>query len=278
MKSLTLPAPAKLNLSLRLLGKREDGFHAIDTLMVKLPGLADTLTITEGESFSFECHAPGVPTDDTNLVVKAARAFEAALASSLKVKITLEKNIPHGAGLAGGSSDAASTLRGLNDWHGSPLDLEKLSKIAATLGSDIPFFLYPGAARCTGRGEIIQQVDSPPPFPVILLKPSFGVSTPEAYKHWKDSAELPKIRYGAQQVEGITLVNDLERPVFQKHRFLAELKQWLLSRREVRAALMSGSGSTVFAILHSAADADAVIQAALDRMDSTLWSWKSQNS
>jgi len=277
MKSLTLSAPAKLNLSLRLLGKREDGFHAIDTLMVKLPGLADTLTITEADSFSFECHAPGVPTDETNLVVKAARAFEAALGSPLKVKIALEKKIPHGAGLAGGSSDAATTLLGLNDWHGSPLDLEKLSEIAAMLGSDIPFFLYPGAARCTGRGEIIQQVDSPPPFPVILLKPTFGVSTPDAYKRWKDSAELPKIRYDAQQVDGITLVNDLERPVFQKHRFLAELKQWLLSRREVRAALMSGSGSTVFAILHSVEDADAVIQAALDRMDPTLWSWKSQN-
>jgi len=278
MKSLTLSAPAKLNLSLRLLGKREDGFHDIDTLMVKLPGLADTLTFTEAESFAFECHAPGVPTDDTNLVVKAARAFESALGQPLEVRIALEKHIPHGAGLAGGSSDAATTLLGLNEWHGSPLDLEKLAEIAATLGSDIPFFLHPGAARCTGRGEIIQEVDSPPPFPVILLKPSFGVSTPEAYKHWKDSAELPKIRYSAQQIEGITLVNDLERPVFQKHRFLAELKQWLLSRREVRAALMSGSGSTLFAILHSAADADVVIQAALDRMDPTLWSWKSTDS
>ncbi|MFT3990236.1 MAG: 4-(cytidine 5'-diphospho)-2-C-methyl-D-erythritol kinase [Luteolibacter sp.] len=273
MRSLTLFPPAKLNLSLKVLGKRTDGFHAIDTLMVKLPDLTDILTFQPAPDFQFTCSSPGVPTDETNLVVKAARLFETALGTPLEIRISLEKRIPHGAGLAGGSSDAASTLLGLNHWHDSPFSIEQLAGMAAKIGSDIPFFLYPGAARCTGRGEIITPVESPPSFPVLLLKPGFGVSTPDAYKHWKDSAEIPGISYAPQEIDGLILENDLERPVFEKHRFLPELKQWLLARPKVRAALMSGSGSTVFAILHDKKDAEKVVNDAKDQLDPTLWHW-----
>lgn len=273
MKTLILHAPAKLNLSLRVLGKRDDGFHEIDTLMVKLPGLADELEFRDADDFSFNCDDPSVPGDEGNLVVKAARAFEAVAGISCKCSISLKKVIPHGAGLGGGSSDAAMTLLGLNRLHDHPLGVTRLHDLATSLGSDIPFFLTTGAARCTGRGEKIEPVPSPPVMPILLLKPSFGAETPDVYKRWKHSFQIPTIRYAPQEVQGISLVNDLERPVFEKHRFLAELKQWLLDRRETAAALMSGSGSTVFAVLRDGADAHSVATAARAELDPTLWHW-----
>jgi 4-diphosphocytidyl-2-C-methyl-D-erythritol kinase len=273
MSPLTLQAPAKLNLSLRVLSRREDGFHEIDTLMVKLPGLADEIQFTEADEFSFHCDDPSVPGDEGNLVVKAVRAYDTAAGTSSKFAVSLQKVIPHGAGLGGGSSDAAATLLGLNRLHGFPLGVETLTELAGNLGSDIPFFLSTGAARCTGRGEKITPASSPPPLPVLLLKPDFGVATPDAYRRWSQSRELPGIHYAAQDITGISLVNDLERPVFEKHRFLAELKQWLLERHETAASLMSGSGSTVFAVLKEGADPTALAKAARHEMDPGLWHW-----
>lgn len=273
MNTFTLQAPAKLNLSLRVLGKRDDGFHEIDTLMVKLPGLADELEFHPGEEFSFQCDDPSVPGDDKNLVVKAARAYEAAAGLACRCSISLKKIIPHGAGLGGGSSDAATTLLGLNRLHDHLLGVEALHDLAASLGSDIPFFLTTEAARCTGRGEKIQPVPCPPALSILLLKPSFSSETPDAYGRWKQSLEIPGVRYVAQEVQGISLVNDLERPVFEKHRFLAELKQWLLARRETAAAMMSGSGSSIFAVLHEGTDATALAAAAKAELDPGLWYW-----
>jgi 4-diphosphocytidyl-2-C-methyl-D-erythritol kinase len=273
MSTLTLQAPAKLNLSLRVLRKRDDGFHEIDTLMVKLPGLADALEFQESGAFSFHCDDPALPADETNLVVKAVRAYETAAGISCKFAITLKKSIPHGAGLAGGSSDAAATLLGLDQLHDGKLGAVRLHGLAAALGSDIPFFLSSGAARCTGRGEVIEAVPSPATLRVLLLKPPFGVPTPDAYGRWIDSKELPGVRYSAQNIEGLPLVNDLERPVFEKHRFLAELKQWLLARDECAAALLAGSGSTMFAVLHDGTDAEALAKAARHELDPGLWHW-----
>jgi 4-diphosphocytidyl-2-C-methyl-D-erythritol kinase len=109
--------------------------------------------------------------------------------------------------------------------------------------------------------------------PLLLLKPAFGVATPDAYGRWRESRELPGINYGAQVVDGLELVNDLERPVFEKHLFLAEMKAWLAGRAEVRAALMSGSGSTLFAVLREAEAAGEVAEAARRELDPTLWTW-----
>jgi 4-diphosphocytidyl-2-C-methyl-D-erythritol kinase len=273
MNSLTLKAPAKLNLSLRVLGKRDDGFHEIDTLMVKLPGLADQLEFHEAPEFSFECDDPSVPSDEGNLVVKAMRAYESAAGIDCQYAISLKKSIPHGAGLGGGSSDAATTLLGLNRLHDFKLGVEALHDLAASLGSDIPFFLTEGASRCTGRGEKTEQIPSPPSLRILLLKPSFAVPTPDAYRRWQISREIPGISYAPQPLDGICLVNDLERPVFEKHRFLAELKQWLLERRETTAAMMSGSGSTVLAVLREEADSEALARAARHELDPGLWSW-----
>ena len=266
-------SPAKINLSLRILGKRADGFHEIDTLMVKLPGLADEITITTAEKFSFTCSDATLPTDSGNLIVKAAEALSEKSGEPLHFHIHLEKHIPHGAGLGGGSSNAATTLLALNAQLTEPLPPETLHAIAAALGSDVPFFLYSGAAHCTGRGEIITAAANPPSLPVILFKPNFPVPTPDAYRNCLDAEPLPGIRYNEQHCGDLTLINDLEKPVFAKHRYLAELKDWLLHRRDTNAALMSGSGSTVFAILRPNADPKRLIASAHKYFDANLWTW-----
>jgi 4-diphosphocytidyl-2-C-methyl-D-erythritol kinase len=185
----------------------------------------------------------------------------------------LKKSIPHGAGLGGGSSDAAATLLALDQLHGGKTGGGRLMEIGSAIGSDVPFFLGSGAARCTGRGERIEVVSQPPALRVLLLKPAFAVETPDAYRRWQDSSELPGIRYQPQSVDALEMINELERPVFAKHRFLAEIKQWLLERDECAAALLAGSGSTVFAVLREAADAAGLAKAARDELDPTLWSW-----
>jgi 4-diphosphocytidyl-2-C-methyl-D-erythritol kinase len=276
MSALTVEAPAKLNLTLRVLRKRQDGFHEIDSWMVRLPGLHDTLTFAASEADAFTCSDSSVPSDDSNLVIKALAAYRAASGFAQPLAIHLEKRVPHGAGLGGGSSDAAATLAALDRLHDQPLGTERLMEIAATFGSDIPFFLGPPSARSTGRGEIIGASEPPPPLPVLLLKPSFGVATPDAYRNCMGAKELDGVRYDAQLFPWGKLVNDLERPVFWKHLFLAEVKSWLLAREEVAGALMSGSGSTMFAVLHDLATADAVIAAARAELDPTLWAWSGE--
>ena len=273
MSTLTLQAPAKLNLSLRELGRRDDGFHEIDTLMVRLPGLADALEFEESTAFSFHCDDPLLPADDGNLVVRAVRAYEAAVGADCGFTVTLRKKIPHGAGLGGGSSDAAATLIGLDRLHDGRLGVKRLGELAAAIGSDVPFFLSESAARCRGRGEKIEAVPSPVSRRVLLLKPAFGVATPDAYRRWQKSRELPGVLYAVQTIGDMELCNDLESPVFEKHRFLAELKQWLLARDECAAALLAGSGSTVFAILHEGMDGDALAKCARDELDPGLWHW-----
>jgi 4-diphosphocytidyl-2-C-methyl-D-erythritol kinase len=270
---LVIEAPAKLNLSLRVLRKREDGFHELDSLMVRVPGLFDRLTFARSAGDDFTCDDPGVPADASNLVLRAVAAYRAVSGFSGKFAIYLEKSIPHGAGLGGGSSDAAAALKALDHFNEEPLGTAALMEIAATLGSDVPFFLGSATARATGRGEILEPAANPPVLPVLLLKPSFGVATPDAYGRWSDSRELPGIRYSPQVFPWGELVNDLERPVFWKHLFLAEMKAWLLARPEVSGALMSGSGSTMIAILRSPGEAAALAETARRELDPTLWAW-----
>ena len=217
MNSFTLQAPAKLNLSLRILGKRDDGFHEIDTLMVKIQSLTDEIEFQEAKKFSFVCDDFSVPSDERNLVVKAVRAYENAAKVECKWAISLKKRIPHGAGLGGGSSDAAATLLGMNRIYDSKLSEESLGTLGASLGSDVSFFLMDGPARCVGRGEKILPAPPISPLRVLLLKPCFEVATPDAYQRWESSLEIPGISYAPQNFAGINLINDLERPVFGKH-------------------------------------------------------------
>ena len=270
---MQLRAPAKINLSFRILGRRADGFHEVETLMAPL-SLHDALTIERGGDagqIEFVCDDATLPLGDDNLVVRAARLFCEATEQRAGLRIELRKSIPHGAGLGGGSSDAASVLLALNRLLEANLPNEKLAAIAAQIGSDVPFFIYESAAFCRGRGEIVTPAALPEPIPLLLLKPAFSVPTPWAYSRWRESTELPRIDYAQQTFRGVEFVNDLERPVFEKYVFLARLKMWLLAQPEVGAALLSGSGSTVLAALGESRSADTLASRAKSELDPELW-------
>jgi 4-diphosphocytidyl-2-C-methyl-D-erythritol kinase len=270
---MQLFAPAKINLSLKVLRRREDGFHEIETLMAPI-SLCDELTIKPNDSGTgiiFSSDDPTLPSGEENLIVRAARRFFTEIRQEPRLRIALRKKIPHGAGLGGGSSDAASTLLGLNQLQDAPLSSARLTSLAAEIGSDVPFFLGPGPARCRGRGEIVEPVEGLPKLSLLLLKPEFGVSTGWAYQQWRDSGELPGVDYAAQKIGGLVLQNDLERPVFEKHLFLARMKGWLREQPEVAGALLSGSGSTMFAVLRDGAMTEGLASRARRELDPELW-------
>src|SRR5213079_2597332 len=266
-------APAKINLSLKILGRRNDGFHELDTLIAPI-SLYDEIRIDKGrpgKRIEFRCDDPSIPQGDDNLAVHAAKAFFDTTKIEPAVSIDLKKRIPHGAGLGGGSSDAASTLLALDKLFETNLPREALAKIAETIGSDVPFFIFESAAICRGRGELVTPLRLKDKLALLLLKPQFGVSTAWAYTHWQDSLEIPGVSYAAQEFAGQTLLNDLERPVFEKFIFVAQLKMWLLEQPEVGAALMSGSGSTIFATLRENAEANVIAKRAKAELDPELW-------
>ncbi len=269
---MKIEVPAKLNLSLRIKGRREDGFHELETLMVPVPDLHDVLVVEEAEEFSFGCDEEGVPTDESNLVVKAVRLYERETGERCSYAVRLEKHIPHGAGLGGGSSDAAAMLMVLHALSETKLPMKRLMGLAGELGSDVPFFMMGRACWCRGRGELIEpgEVEE---MDVLLAKPGFGVTTPDAYGRWAGSRELPGVRYEVQRCGNVELVNDLERPVFEKFLYLAELKMWFLKQPEVEGALMSGSGSTAFGVLREGAAAEAVEERLRAEMGQDLWVW-----
>ncbi|PYJ28335.1 MAG: 4-(cytidine 5'-diphospho)-2-C-methyl-D-erythritol kinase [Verrucomicrobia bacterium] len=233
-------APAKINLSLKILSRRSDGFHEVETFIAPI-SLCDEIEIGTSDSKEIELHCddPSVPTGNDNLIVRAAKSFFAATKLKPAVSIDLKKKIPHGAGLGGGSSDAASTLLALDGLFDTKLPREALAKIAETIGSDVPFFIFQSPALCKGRGELITSLKVKQKLSILLLKPAFGVSTAWAYSHWQHSREIPAVRYQAQEFAGQIFVNDLERPAFEKFAFLAQLKMWLLKQAEVDVALMS---------------------------------------
>lgn len=256
----TYTAPAKINLSLRVQSKlREDGYHNVDILMASID-LYDQLDFHNSRTTTLLCDTPGVPTDESNLVIKAVREFEKSYGRKAKQRITLTKNIPHGAGLGGGSADAAITLKAINDILGTNYDMDELGTMAANLGSDVNFFLNPVISRCTGRGEIVKPVPELANWssPIVLIKPQFGVSTPTAYKALTCSKRFKSVNYGAQKADGITFINELERPVFAKFPILGIMKMWLLQQEGVRVALMSGSGSSLFALTETPEQAQAI--------------------
>jgi 4-diphosphocytidyl-2-C-methyl-D-erythritol kinase len=275
MHSITLAAHAKTNLSLRVLGKRDDGFHEVRTRMTPL-SLADSLVIETrpgGQGFQFVMEgADWTPkTGEENLVEKAARLFGEFTGRPVDARVVLHKRIPSGAGLGGGSSDAAATLRGLDHLLGTGLGDSALLGLAAAIGSDVPFFIHGKLCECSGRGECITPVDDDWELPVVLLKPAFGVSTPEAYGRWKDAGEIPGVLYAPQLCPWGEMVNDLERPVFAKYPVLARMKMWLLEQPETHAALMSGSGSTMLAILSTQHGGQVLAARAKEEFGPTLW-------
>jgi 4-diphosphocytidyl-2-C-methyl-D-erythritol kinase len=264
-------APAKINLSLRILRRREDGFHELTTRMCPIV-LADEVSVEPADALELSCSDAEIPLGEENLAVKALRAFEKATGIEAKVRIHLEKHVPSGAGLGGGSSDAATVLMALDELYGTNLGKEKLAEMGGVFGSDVAFFVY----GCSGRGEIVTPVEGEYGLsgaPVLLLKPPFGISTPWAYQHWMDSTEYPDFDYSAQKAGGGEMINDLERPVFEKYPLLGRMKMWLHEQEGVRAAMMSGSGSTMFAVGEDGVDLEKIVKGARAAFGDSLWSW-----
>jgi len=241
-------APAKINLYLHILGRRPDGFHELETLMVPI-SLGDTLGIELlPKGIEFTCSDPALSDAHDNLATRAARLFLEEFKLGTGVRIHLEKAVPVGAGLGGGSSDAAAVLLALRQLTGIDCPDARLAELAARLGSDIPFFIYGRPAICRGRGEIIEPVTLKERYQGLLAHPGFGVSTPWAYKTY---AQNPRLGDAGRAFPGVTLRNDLEPPAFGKYPWLPTVKQWFREQPEVLDALMSGSGSSVFALTGS---------------------------
>ena len=285
METIEKTSPCKVNLLLNILGKRPDGFHELETVMYPLR-LSDRLTLSRnGEGIHLTCTEPSLPTDSGNLAFRAAAAFLAAIHSHEGVRLRLEKRIPLAAGLGGGSANAATALLALNELFGTPLGPGELQTLAATLGSDVPFFLQSGPALASGRGERIQPLAF---FPALrgacflLVHPGFGISTAWAYQQLPRFPEALQGRPGraaelVRQLEagnlaalGSSLYNSLEAPALCKYPLL-ELFQQFFRQQGALATLMSGSGSTTFALVESAGAAEDLAQKFKTRFGETYW-------
>ena len=278
-------SPCKVNLLLNILGKRPDGYHELETVMQPVR-FCDRLTFERrGISVELSCSDASLPVDSHNLVYRAAAAFLAAVRTSEGVRIHLEKRIPLAAGLGGGSGNAATTLLALNELFAKPLADVELDRIAAGLGSDIPFFLQDGPALATGRGEKIRPLRSFAALrnrAFLLIHPGFGISTPWAYQQL---ARFPGALNGqagrAEQLvsrletedlrsAGTDFYNSLEAPALEKYPILAIYQEFLRAEGAL-AALMSGSGSTTFAIAENVAAAETIREKFKSKFGATAW-------
>jgi 4-diphosphocytidyl-2-C-methyl-D-erythritol kinase len=276
-RAVSVRAHAKINLDLRVLGLRPDGYHELRTVFQALT-LHDTLECVGREGpFALECDAAGVPLDRTNLIWRAADALWRALrrpGPARDAVVRLRKRIPLQAGLGGGSADAAAALVGLAHVWGVPLRPAQLTDLGATLGADVPFFLSGGTALGLGRGDEVYPLADLPRHWIVLLVPGFGVSTSDAYGWYAADRALggvPAVREpqyvpGPWPSRAAQMINDLEAPIARRHPEIEQMKI-ALRRSGALAAAMSGSGSTVFGLFQKRQDATA----AVDRLSGAGW-------
>ncbi len=283
--TLEKDSPCKVNLLLNILGKRPDGFHELETVMYPIQFCDQLVFSRGGQGIELTCSDASLPTDARNLVHRAAASFLQAAGISEGLRIHLEKKIPLAAGLGGGSGNAATTLLGLNELFGHPLAEEKLPALAAALGSDIPFFLQTKPALATGRGEKITSYDN---FPAmrgaffLLIHPGFGISTPWAYQNLARFPEalngrpgrarelIQSLQTGDLAAAGREFYNSLEAPALEKYPLLVLFQEFLRANGAV-AALMSGSGSTTFALVENRAAADRLAESIKHKFGTTSW-------
>jgi 4-diphosphocytidyl-2-C-methyl-D-erythritol kinase len=278
-------SPCKVNLLLNILGKRPDGFHELETVMHPV-AIFDELQFTRGGGgIRLTCSDPALPTDSRNLVYRAAAAFLHSAKIQEGVRLHLEKRLPLAAGLGGGSANAAITLLGLNELFDSPLSSADLKSLATSIGSDVPFFLQARPALATGRGENITPLDFFPALRTaafLLIHPGFGIATAWAYQQL---ARFPATLNGqpgrAQKLIGLLQVTDLnqaavefynslEAPALEKYPLLALVQEFLRSEG-ASATLMSGSGSTTFAVAQNVATAEALAEKVRSRFGERTW-------
>ncbi|MEP6944484.1 MAG: 4-(cytidine 5'-diphospho)-2-C-methyl-D-erythritol kinase [Acidobacteriota bacterium] len=267
----SLPSFAKVNLHLRIAGKRADGFHEICTVFQAI-SLRDTLTFREADSLQMTCSDASIPVDSDNIIMRAAQLLEELVGNGRGADIHLQKRIPSPGGLGGGSSNAAAALIGLTRLWEVELPAAEMHAIAAALGSDVPFFLTGGTAMGTGRGEIIEPIDDKTGPYMLVVTPAIDVSTAKAYP----SLHAPNLTFDdpdlilrvcrddarSLDLHLSVLINDFEHSVFEAFPEIGEVKQELLKLGAVNA-LLSGSGASVFAVF----DKEETRQAAIKALD-----------
>jgi len=270
LPTVIVRAHAKINLDLRVLGPRADGYHELRTVFQSI-ALHDVIECLPREGpLAIECDAAGVPLDGSNLVWRAADALWRALrrpGPARDVVIRLHKNIPLQAGLGGGSADAAAALLALSRLWNVPLRPAQLTDVAATLGADVPFFLSGGTALGLGRGDEVYPLADLPRHWIVLLVPGFGVSTADAY-NWYDSERDLSRGGGAREAQHVPgpwpsraaqMINDLEAPIARHHPEIDQMRT-ALRRAGALAAAMSGSGSAVFGLFQKHREALAAVE------------------
>lgn len=246
---LTLQSPAKINLFLRILGKRSDGYHELASLFQAID-LCDTIEMCFANHDRFTCTDPNLPLDSSNLVQKAIQLFRKKTGLSAPLQVHLIKRIPKEAGLGGGSSNAATILWGLNQLQGNPASLQELISWASEVGSDVPFFLSEGTAYCTGRGEKIRFLPPLPEQTLWIVKPPRGLATKQIYETLQvrqlENRDPEKILKGFL-AGNYGYINDLEIPAFSLWPGLSQIKQ-RLKDAGFDQVIMTGSGSALYCI------------------------------
>lgn len=268
-KELELSSPAKINLFLEVLGKRPDGYHALETVMVETD-FCDRLSFERLETpeIRFTCSDSSLPTDEKNLVVRAAKLLQNELGVRLGCRIHLEKQIPHGAGLGGGSGNAATTIKGLKRLWNLDLSTEQMAAYGARLGSDIPFFFYGPAALCQGRGEIVNGLSLTGSLNIVLFCPMVHCSTAEVFSRVhrigrprEVAPVLAALQAGTPEALAGVLFNRLQEATESYKPELARVRDLM---RNVKASflgvLMTGSGSAYYGLSPSRAAAQAAAE------------------
>lgn len=282
-RRIALRASAKVNLSLEVLGKRPDGFHEIASVMHAVD-LEDRLTLEAAPTVSFHADDPELPTDEGNLVVRAAALLREAAGVEAGAKIELRKRIPVAAGLGGGSSDAAAALWGLSRLWGLGWSRARLAELAVRLGMDVPFFLGPGPALATGRGERLEPLGRMGGYALVLVNPGVSVSTREVYARvpaaCRDEAAGSRRVMDALRTRNVArlaaaLTNDLERVVESILPAVGRMKAALLAAGAL-GAMMSGSGPTVFGLARSL-DHARQIRRRVNRAGWACWAVRTQS-
>jgi 4-diphosphocytidyl-2-C-methyl-D-erythritol kinase len=279
---LTVFSPAKINVYLRILGKRPDEYHDLETVMLPLD-FGDELTLEACPSgIHLACDHPSLPVDDTNLVVRAAKRFAEATGVKAGVQMALRKRTPLAAGLGGGSSNAALVLDGLNRLWKANASPATLHELAAGMGSDINFFLQGGAAMCRGRGERVEPVPCRLSAAILLINPGFGISTKWAYESWAKAAAGLTVSapdasvllraLAEDDVAGVShaLFNSLEAASVRKFPVLELLKKTMRTHGAA-GALMSGSGATVFGLFEDSKQAEQAAQQIRAEFGPSMW-------
>ncbi|MCH5203734.1 MAG: 4-(cytidine 5'-diphospho)-2-C-methyl-D-erythritol kinase [Oscillospiraceae bacterium] len=252
MNEITLKAPAKLNLYLDITGKREDGYHLLETVMTSVD-LCDKITIKraygQAEKIVVGCTNAEIPQNEGNICYKAARLFLSEANIRDSIEIFIEKHIPHGAGLGGGSANAATVFRGLNELYGYPLEKDELLKLGNMAGADVPFCIVGGTKLCRGTGEIISECPALKKQAFLIIMPNFGCDTKAAYKKYDEAPVKPKDaldeffkdypRYLYNVFEELYRSDDIR-----------EIKEALI-KNGAKSASLTGSGAAVFGIFEN---------------------------